>query len=50
MFVACCAGTMFVLLAQLSTRIYSCKHLFRSGGTAPWLLEYSNMSSSSNYL
>ena len=50
MFIACLADTMFVFLAQLFKRIYTCKHLFRPGGTAPWLLEYSNMSYSSIYL
>ncbi len=50
MFIACLADTMFVFLAQLFKRIYTCKHLFRPGGIAPWLLEYSNMSCSAIYL
>jgi hypothetical protein len=35
MFIAWLADTMFVFLAQLTTRIYSCKHLLKPGGTAP---------------
>jgi hypothetical protein len=50
MFIACPTDTMFVFLAPLFKRIYSCKHLFGPGGTAPLLLEYSNMSYSSIYL
>ena len=50
MFIACLADTMFVFLAQLLKRIYTCKNLFRPGGTAPWLLEYSNMSYSAIYV
>ncbi len=50
MFIAWLADTMFVFLAQLLKRIYSCKNLFRPGGTAPWLLEYSNMSYSLIYV
>ena len=50
MFIACLAETMFVFLALLFKRIYSCKHMFRPEGTAPVLIENYNMTFCSIYL